>query len=321
MRFGVVILPAESWAEQSQTWQRAEALGFDHAWTFDHLAWRSLRDSPWFGAVPTLAAAAAVTSRIRLGTLVASPNFRHPVPFAKELMTLDHISGGRFTLGIGAGGSGFDAGTTRREAWSPRERADRFEEFVTLLDRLLKEPVTTQEGRFYQAFGARMHPGCLQRPRLPFAVAAGGPRGMRLAARFATTWVTEGQTRPDGGTVGVEAAVPALRADLERIDAACAEVGRDPTTLQRLLFGGVRITGVTASPEAFRDAAGRFSELGFTDLVVPWPRPDDPFAGDVGILEVIAVEARLRRDGTERDSDVDIQLERPRPGDPVILDG
>lgn len=103
MRFGVLILPAETWATQRDTWRRADHLGFDHAWTFDHLAWRSLREAPWFGAVPTLAAAAAVTSSIRLGTLVASPNFRHPVPFARELITLDHISEGRFTLGIGAG--------------------------------------------------------------------------------------------------------------------------------------------------------------------------------------------------------------------------
>ncbi len=78
------------------------ATRLDHAWTYDHLTWRNLRDGPWFGAVPTLAAAALVTSRIRLGTLVASANFRHPVPFAKELMTLDDLSHGRFTLGVGA---------------------------------------------------------------------------------------------------------------------------------------------------------------------------------------------------------------------------
>lgn len=300
VRIGVLILPTESWAEQGQTWRRAEALGFDHAWTFDHLAWRSLRDAPWFGAVPTLAAAAAVTSRIRLGTLVASPNFRHPVPFAHELMTLDHISGGRFTLGIGAGGSGFDATTTRREPWSRRERADRFEEFVTLLDELLTEPVTTHDGRFYQAFGAHMHPGCLQRPRLPFAVAAGGPRGMRLAARFGTTWVTEGPLEADGSALSVTSALPSLAAELERIDAACAEVGRDPATLGRLLFVGMRISGVTASPEAFRDAVGRFAELGVTDIVVPWPRRAAPFAGDLGTLEVIAAEARPRGGGMER---------------------
>ena len=303
VRIGVLILPAESWVEQGQTWGRAEDLGFDHAWTFDHLAWRSFRDSPWFGSVPTLAAAAAVTSKIRLGTLVASPNFRHPVPFARELMTLDHISGGRFTLGIGAGGSGFDAATTRREPWNRRERTDRFEEFVTLLDELLTEPVTTHDGRFYQAFGARMHPGCLQRPRLPFAIAAGGPRGMRLAARFGTTWVTEGPLAPDGSALGVASALPSLAAELERIDAACAEVGRDPATLGRLLCVGMRISGVTASLEAFRDAAGRFDELGVTDIVVPWPRRAAPFAGDLGTLELIAAEARAQGDVRERNAE------------------
>ena len=94
---------------------------------------------PWFGAVPTLTAAAAVTTRMRLGTLVTSPNFRHPVTLAKDLMTLDDVSQGRVTLGIGAGGSGFDATALGQEAWSPRERADRFGEFVALLDQLLTQ--------------------------------------------------------------------------------------------------------------------------------------------------------------------------------------
>jgi alkanesulfonate monooxygenase SsuD/methylene tetrahydromethanopterin reductase-like flavin-dependent oxidoreductase (luciferase family) len=294
MRIGVLILPAESWAEQGDTWRRAEALGFAHAWTFDHLAWRSLREAPWFSALPTLAAAAAVTSRIRLGTLVASPNFRHPVPFARELMTLDHIAGGRLTLGVGAGGGGFDAATTRREAWSVRERADRFEEFVSLLDELLRQPVTTREGRFYQAFGARMHPGCVQRPRLPFAVAAGGPRGRRIAARFGATWVTEGPLPTEGGTLALEAALPALAAELENIDAACVALDRDPATLGRLLFAGPRIAGLTASQAAFQDAIGRLGGLGFTDLVVPWPRAQGPYAGDPGTLEMVAAEIVAR---------------------------
>src|SRR4029450_5667635 len=103
MRLGVVILPELPWPDAQVQWRRAEQLGFDHAWTYDHLAWRGLRDSPWYGAVPTLAAAAAVPHPTRLGTLVASPEVRPPVPFARELVTLDEISGGRFTLGIGAG--------------------------------------------------------------------------------------------------------------------------------------------------------------------------------------------------------------------------
>ena len=95
MRFGITILPEYRWSDAAPRWRRAEELGFDHAWTYDHLSWRWLRDEPWFGVVPTLAAAAVATSRIRLGTLVANPGLRHPATFAKELMTLDDISAGR----------------------------------------------------------------------------------------------------------------------------------------------------------------------------------------------------------------------------------
>src|SRR4051812_38160790 len=133
MRVGVLILPEDPWPAAVEKWRRAEALGFDHAWTYDHIAWGELRDAPWFSAIPTLAAVAAATSTIRLGTLVASPNFRHPVPFARELVTLDDISDGRLTVGIGAGGHGWDATILGQESWSLTERADRFSEFVELL--------------------------------------------------------------------------------------------------------------------------------------------------------------------------------------------
>src|SRR3954463_3999265 len=85
-------------------WRRGEELGFDHLWTYDHLTWDPLAGTPWGATMPTLVAAAGVTSRVRLGTWVASPNFRHPVPFGRELAALDDISGGRAVLGIGAGG-------------------------------------------------------------------------------------------------------------------------------------------------------------------------------------------------------------------------
>jgi alkanesulfonate monooxygenase SsuD/methylene tetrahydromethanopterin reductase-like flavin-dependent oxidoreductase (luciferase family) len=77
-----------------------------HAWSYDHLSWRSLADEPWGATIPSLTAAATVTSRIRLGTYVSSPNFRHPVPFAKELATVDEISSGRLLIGVGSGGTG-----------------------------------------------------------------------------------------------------------------------------------------------------------------------------------------------------------------------
>ncbi len=84
-------------------------MGFSHAWTYDHLVWADLPDSPWFAAVPTLAAAAGVTSTIGLGTFVSSPNYRHPYTFARDVLTLDDVSGGRFLCGLGAGGD-LDAG-------------------------------------------------------------------------------------------------------------------------------------------------------------------------------------------------------------------
>jgi len=164
MHFGVLILPDASWSVARERWQSAERMGFDHAWTYDHMTWRSLRDGPWFAAMPTLVAAAVATSHLRLGMLVASPTFRHPVTFAKELMTLDDISDGRVIAGIGAGGDGFDATALRTVAWSRRERTERFEEFVAMLDRLLTEPTTSFKGRYYVANEARAIPGCRQQP-------------------------------------------------------------------------------------------------------------------------------------------------------------
>ncbi len=98
--------------------------------SYDHLSWRDLRDGPWYAAVPLLAAAATATERVRLGTLVASPNYRHPVTFAAEVMTLDQLSDGRVELGVGAGTSAHDASVLGVPALTPRERQDRFEEWT-----------------------------------------------------------------------------------------------------------------------------------------------------------------------------------------------
>jgi len=285
VRLGVVILPEYSWRDAQPIWARAETLGFDHAWTYDHLAWRSLRDSTWFGALPTLTAAALATERIRLGTLVASPNFRHPVPFAKELMTLDDISRGRLTLGIGSGGEGWDARMLGDEPWSPRERADRFAEFVELTDRLLRDPDTTFQGRFYAAAGAPMHPGSTQRPRVPFAVAATGPRAMRIAATYGETWVTTGG-RGDTQLASKEGAAE-VRQQIAMLEEACAAIRRDPGSIDRLVLSGLRLDSGLASADAFAETVGRYAEAGVTDFVVHWPRQEPPFAGDLRAFEAI----------------------------------
>jgi alkanesulfonate monooxygenase SsuD/methylene tetrahydromethanopterin reductase-like flavin-dependent oxidoreductase (luciferase family) len=287
VRFGVVILPDARWAEAGERWRRADELAFDTAWTYDHLSWRSLRDGPWFGMVPTLAAAAFVTSRVRLGPLVASPNFRHPVPFAKELMSLDDLSGGRLVVGLGAGGVGWDATVLGVPAWSPQERADRFEEFVGLLDQLLRSPADlTATGRFYAAVEARNLPGCVQPPRAPFAVAATGPRGFRLAASLGQAWVTTGD-RTTPGPVGAAEGAAIVRAQIERLEAACAEVGRDPATIDRIVLTGGELEAGLSSVEAFRDLAGRYAEVGVTDLVVHWPRESEPYVADLAVFERI----------------------------------
>jgi alkanesulfonate monooxygenase SsuD/methylene tetrahydromethanopterin reductase-like flavin-dependent oxidoreductase (luciferase family) len=289
VRLGVLVLPEFNWPRARGLWRRVEELGFDHAWTYDHLAWRSLRDATWFGAVPFLAAASVVTERIRLGTLVASPNFRHPVPFARELVTLDDLSGGRLTLGIGAGGEGWDAAMLGQDPWSRAERADRFSEFLDLLDRLLRERETSFEGRFYSAVGARTYPGCVQKPRIPFAVAATGRRGMHLAASYGDTWVTTGDLSEDPG-LRAEQGVRVVREQMARLDEACAAVGREPASIARLVLTGPRLDAGLSSLDAFRDTMGRYSEAGVTDLVVHWPRPEQPFAADLTTFEEIFSE-------------------------------
>ncbi|MFC5381325.1 LLM class flavin-dependent oxidoreductase [Aquipuribacter nitratireducens] len=289
MRVGVVILPQQRWAEAAATWRRAEELGFDHAWTYDHLSWRSLRDEPWFATVPTLVAAATVTSTIGLGTWVASPNYRHPVPFAKELMSLDDISGGRFVLGVGSGGAGFDATVLGHEALSPRDRARRFEDFVTLLDLLLRQPATTWRGHHYAAHEARMVPGGPSSPRLPFAVAANGPRGMALAARLGDGWVTTGPPREKGddGPDALEHWWRGVGQMCARFDRARDAAGRRRGEPRRYLSVDVGRYAL-ASLDVFLDTYERAHALGFTDVVTHWPRPDGVYAGEESVLEAVA---------------------------------
>ena len=288
MRVGVVILPEHRWPEAAERWRRAEALGFDHAWTYDHLAWRELRDSSWFASVPTLAAAALSTTTIRLGTLVASPNFRHPVPFGRELITLDDLSDGRVTVGIGSGSQGWDATMLGQDAWSPAERADRFAEFVDLLDRLLRHREVSFAGRYWSANEARGHPGCVQEPRIPFAVAATGRRSMRVVARHGSIWVTNGDRSHRGAALGPEQGAAVVARQLRLLEEVCAEEGRDPATVDRLVQTGPRLDAGLSSPARFAEVKEAYAAVGVTDLVVHWPRPTDPYAGDESIMERIA---------------------------------
>lgn len=288
MRVGIVILPQYDWPEAARRWRAAEEFGFDHAWTYDHLAWRGLAGERWHATVPTLTAAATVTGRIRLGTFVASPNFRHPVPFAKDIATVDQIAGGRMLLGLGSGGTGFDAVVLGQPELTPRERSARFAEFAEALDVLLRFEAPGSggisfEGGWYTAAGARMVGEPSQHPRMPLHLAADGPKGLALAVRIADGWVTT--AGEDDDTAAWWSRAGEL---IRRLDDACAEAGRDPSTISRTLSLDAEARYSLASIHAFDEAVGRAAELGYTDVVSHWPREHGLYAGDEAVLDEVA---------------------------------
>lgn len=300
MRFGIVILPQYDWPEAARRWRSADELGFDHAWTYDHLSWRGLAGERWHGTVPTLTAAATVTSRIGLGTFVASPNFRHPVPFAKDIATVDQISGGRALLGVGSGGTGFDAFVLGQDQLSPRDRFDRFVEFTESLDLLLRfeeqgadsgadgaEPAGISfAGDWYTASGARMVGEPAQRPRMPLHIAANGAKGLAFAARIGDGWVTTAGEADD-----TEAWWRTAGDLIRRLDDACDAAGRDPASIGRTLSLDADGRYSLASVDAFEEAVGRAAQLGYTDVVSHWPREHGLYAGDESVLDEVG--ARL----------------------------
>ncbi|WP_282082588.1 LLM class flavin-dependent oxidoreductase [Streptomyces tendae] len=279
MRVGVVILPEHSWREACPRWRAVEDLGFAHGWTYDHMAWRSLAGGPWLGTATTLAAAATATSRIELGTFVSSPNFRHPVPWSREVMALDDLSEGRFLCGVGAGAVDVDATMLGRPVLSPRERFVRLTEFVELLDRLLTEDHVDYRGTYFQACDARTRPGCVRRPRVPLIVAGSGPRALRLAARLGDGWVTTG---------AMDAADEReWWCGVERLALVMDEQRTTPGFRRHLSLDacpGYSLSSVTR----FEDMAGRAAELGFTDVIVHFPRREGVYAGQEEVLEAVA---------------------------------
>jgi alkanesulfonate monooxygenase SsuD/methylene tetrahydromethanopterin reductase-like flavin-dependent oxidoreductase (luciferase family) len=282
MRFGLTILPEHRWSDAAPMWRGAEELGFDHAWTYDHLVWGGLPESPWYGTIPTLTAAAMVTSTIRLGTFVTSPNYRHPVTFMRDLLALDDISGGRLVCGIGAGGD-IDSAILGGPPLTPGERFERLAEFTELLDRLLTQDHVSHRGTYFSAIDARTRPGPIQRPRIPFVMAANGLRSLRLAVEYGTGWVTTG---PKVETLDQWWA--ALTELGGRLDDALATAGRDSATLERHLNLDSSPQFALSSVGEFEEMVGRAGELGFTDVITHWPRPDGPYAGDVSVLEAVA---------------------------------
>lgn len=281
IRVGVVILPQFTATETAARWKSLEDRGFAHGWTYDHLAWRDLADEDWHSTVVTLAIAATATSRLQLGTWVASPNFRHPVTFAKELLSLSDLSGGRVLAAIGAGGLGWDAAVLGQEPLTPRQRVDRLDEFVTLTDLLLRQGDTSWQGSYFTADRARMYPAG-RRDDIPLVVAGNGPRSIALAARH-DGWATIGPIL-DPDTATAEQWWADLAVMVQRHADARGGRGAGSRYLAAESLPGY----VTDDADRIADVAGRAAALGFTDLVVHWPRTGEPHRGDPAVLDALA---------------------------------
>jgi alkanesulfonate monooxygenase SsuD/methylene tetrahydromethanopterin reductase-like flavin-dependent oxidoreductase (luciferase family) len=289
------MLPTDPMPEAIARARHLEALGYDHLWTYDHLSWRRYRGRAWYSALPWLTGMAGATERIRLGTMVATPNLRHPVTVAQDSITLDHVSGGRFILGIGAGGVGFDSTVFGHDALTARELVARLDEFVTLLTRLFAEPDVSHDGTYFTVREAVIRPDSIQRPRIPLAIAAAGPKALGVVARHGDAWITFSKAGNEELTP--DRATEIARTQTQRLDDACGAIGRDPSTIARIYLIGNTAERPLASVAAFDDFVGRYTDIGFTDLVFHHPRPDDPVWDEPEtIVDEIATEVlpRLR---------------------------
>lgn len=280
LRFGLFMSQAnKSWSQVLDEFTMAEELGFDHAWLVDHLV--DTDGPPEHGCLEgwtLLAAIAARTRRIRLGILVSSNTFRHPAVLLKQAVTVDHVSGGRVILGIGTGWHEDEHTRYGIELAPPAERVDRFEEAVEVISLLMSQERTTYAGRHYRLDDARLQPPPLQRPRIPILIAAHRPRMLRIAARYADQWDTFAAI-PGAATEGVEAA---LGERIAGLDAACREIGRDPTEIRRSTWA---TREALRSPEAYLDFVRRHRAMGFTDFTTVLPAPED-----AQVLRTVAAE-------------------------------
>ena len=272
MRFGIFTFSRAPYAEIAGHFRVAEELGFASAWVNDDLMVPDYADfEPW----TLLGALARDTTRIRLGTMVTAITFRHPTFLATQVATLDHITDGRVTLGLGSGGPPHPYRAFGQDDWSPRERAERLEEQADILDALLRGERVTREGHHYSVRDAQLPPP-VQRPRPPLVVAAHGDRALRVAARYADGWNTlGGQPFPAGldpaQRLSPAEAVSRTRELGARLDEICAEIGRDPATIVRSVLALCPNPDPFSSLDAFDEYAGGYEAIDVAELIFYWP--------------------------------------------------
>lgn len=251
-----LLIPNVGWPELLARARRLEELGVATVWVDDHVLNPAHPEQPWLDAWSVLPALAVATSRIRLGPLVANGVLRSPAVLARHALSVDHISGGRLELGLGAGYAPGDHEAAGVVPWPPAQRAARFAELVSVVDGVLR-------GKDVLAGFPALAP--VER-RVPLTVAAHGRAALRVAAAHADRWVSYG-----GFGLTTDEHLALTRRRLAVLDEQCAATGR---TVRRMLLAGS--PAVTAEPlwssvGAVEDFVGRYEQAGIDEFAFYYP--------------------------------------------------
>ena len=244
-----------TWSDFLAVWKEADQIDvFESAWNWDHFyPLAPPYDGPNLEGWTMLGALAQATSRIRIGAMVNGMHHRHPAVTANMAATLDHISGGRFELGMGAGWNFMESDAYGIELGELRDRSDRLEEGMEVIVRLLSETSVTHSGRFFELTDAWCEPKPVQ-ARIPIVIGGKGrQRTLRTTARFADQW---DMTFPDQ---------PADWLELDEVlRGHCDAIGRDHAEITRSIHLGY---DEDSEPAALAAKAETFFEAG-VDVVV-----------------------------------------------------
>ena len=295
LRFQVLTLPNVPWNEFLCRYKFIEELGFELAGTADHFVDWSNPPSSWFEQLTLLAAIARETTRIKLATCVTQIPLRNPAMLARQVRSLDHISNGRFELGLGVGLT-IDPSYEIMGIpnWSAQERVARFKEYVEIVDQLLSNEVTTYKGRYYEVNNAVMNPRPVQLPRPPIMIAALGPTMLNHAAQHGDIWSSLSFASDFGSQI------EEMRGRIKLIDEQCAAIGRNPTSLRRsyLMFdAGARHSGglinYYESEIVFSEMVQRVIEMGISEIGLYYPTEYEQLPMFENIARNVIPELRL----------------------------
>lgn len=274
MRFSFWPTPALPFADTLELALHAEQGGWDGLWLADHFMPNAANtDVPWPEAWTTLAALGARVPRLRLGTLVSGNTYRHPAVLAKMAATVDHITGGRVVLGLGSGWQENEHTQYGIEFDTVGGRLARLDEACQVIKALYGEHRANFAGRYYTLNDATLDPKPVQTP-LPLLIGGGGERvTLKITAKYADEWNVWGTPE-------------VLEHKMSILDQHCADVGRDPASIQRsavaLLFlsedasqvanwraANIERPSIIGTPDEVADTVARYAALGVNELIVP----------------------------------------------------